>query len=109
MRRMGGHDLDRGGDLVWPVATYEHGENGGCSVTGGLVYGGGRLPGLSRRYVYGDYCAGTLWSLRGAPKGRAAMTRAASCISRRASRTPRNGVSTNAAAPDFAASPMVTG
>ncbi len=71
LRRIGGHDLDRGGDLVWPVATYEHGENGGCSVTGGLVYGGGRLPGLSRRYVYGDYCAGTLWSLRGAPKGRA--------------------------------------
>ena len=70
-RRIGGHDLDRGGDLVWPVATYEHGENGGCSVTGGLVYGGGRLPRMSRRYVYGDYCAGTLWSLRGAPKGRA--------------------------------------
>ena len=70
-RRIRGHDLDRGGDLVWPVATYEHGENGGCSVTGGLVYGGGRLPRMSRRYVYGDYCAGTLWSLRGAPKGRA--------------------------------------
>ncbi len=70
-RRIDGHELDRGGDLVWPVATYEHGDGGGCSVTGGLVYGGGRLPQLARRYVYGDYCAGTLWSLRGAPAGRA--------------------------------------
>jgi glucose/arabinose dehydrogenase len=69
--RIGGHALDRRGDLVWPVATYEHGEGGGCSVTGGLVYGGARLPGLVRRYVYGDYCAGTLWSLRGAAGGRA--------------------------------------
>ena len=70
-RRIGGHELDRGGELVWPVATYEHEETGGCSVTGGLVYGGVRLPALVRRYLYGDYCAGTLWSLRGAPGGRA--------------------------------------
>ena len=65
-RRVGGHDLDRRGELIWPVATYDHGEGGGCSVTGGLVYGGGRLPAMARRYVYGDYCAGTLWSLRAA-------------------------------------------
>jgi glucose/arabinose dehydrogenase len=70
-RRIDGHELVGSGELVWPVATYAHGENGGCSVTGGLVYGGGELPGLVRRYVYGDYCAGTLWSLRGAPGGRA--------------------------------------
>jgi glucose/arabinose dehydrogenase len=70
-KRIDGHELRGGGELVWPVAAYEHGENGGCSVTGGLVYGGGELQGLVRRYVYGDYCAGTLWSLRGAPGGRA--------------------------------------
>ena len=74
-KRIEGHELDRGGDLVWPVATYEHGEGGGCSVTGGLVYGGAQLPGLVRRYVYGDYCAGTLWSLRPAPGGRATDVR----------------------------------
>jgi len=74
-RRIGGHDLDGGGELVWPVAVYEHGEDGGCSVTGGVVYGGGRLRGLARRYLYGDYCAGTLWSLRGAPGNRAADVR----------------------------------
>jgi glucose/arabinose dehydrogenase len=67
--RIGGHDLDPGGELVWPVAQYRHDDVDGCSVTGGLVYGGARLPGLVRRYVYGDFCAGTLWSLRGTPKG----------------------------------------
>src|SRR5688500_15820149 len=41
--RLRNHDLDRGGELVWPVATYEHGDEGGCSVTGGLIYGGRRL------------------------------------------------------------------
>jgi glucose/arabinose dehydrogenase len=67
--RIDGHALDRGGQLVWPVATYEHGEGGGCSITGGLVYGGAALPELVRRYVYGDFCSGALWSLRGTPKG----------------------------------------
>src|SRR5215218_6961262 len=74
-KRIEGHDLDRSGDLVWPVATYTHADAGGCSVTGGLVYGGGRLPALARRYIYGDYCAGTLWSLSPAPGGRAGDVR----------------------------------
>jgi glucose/arabinose dehydrogenase len=69
--RVGGHDLNPAGDLVWPVAQYRHDDRGGCSITGGLVYGGARLPGLVRRYVYGDFCSGTLWSLRGTSKGRA--------------------------------------
>jgi glucose/arabinose dehydrogenase len=67
--RIEGHRLDRGGELIWPVATYSHDD--GCSVTGGLVYGGTRLPAMMRRYVYGDYCSGTLWSLRGTAAGRA--------------------------------------
>lgn len=73
--RVGGHALDRTGELIWPVAVYEHGDDGVCSITGGLVYGGAALPGLVRRYVYGDFCAGTLWSLRGTPDGRAADVR----------------------------------
>jgi glucose/arabinose dehydrogenase len=73
--RVAGHDLDPEGDLVWPVAQYRHGDGGGCSITGGVVYGGTRLPGLVRRYVYGDFCSATLWSLRGTPKGRAADVR----------------------------------
>jgi glucose/arabinose dehydrogenase len=66
-------ERDRGirgdGDLVWPVAAYEHGEGGHCSVTGGLIYRGSRAPRLAGRYVYGDYCSGTLWSLEPKPQG----------------------------------------
>jgi hypothetical protein len=68
-RRVKGHDLEPGGDMVWPVATYDH--DAGCSITGGPIYGGSRLPALSRRYVYGDFCSGTLWTLRSAPRGKA--------------------------------------
>jgi hypothetical protein len=55
------------------VATYTHQD--GCSVTGGVVYGGRRLPGLARRYVYGDFCSGYVWSLKGTPEGRATDVR----------------------------------
>jgi glucose/arabinose dehydrogenase len=60
-----GRKLDRHGDIVWPAATYTHDD--GCSVTGGFVYHGTDLPALSGRYVYGDFCSGTLWSLKPAP------------------------------------------
>src|SRR5215218_6060754 len=73
--RVDGHGLDPSGELVWPVAEYRHDGSGGCSITGGVVYGGARLPGLVRRYVYGDYCAGALWSLRGTPTGGATDVR----------------------------------
>jgi glucose/arabinose dehydrogenase len=65
--RISGHDLDRTGELVWPVATYTHDD--GCSVTGGVVYAGSELRSLQRRYVYGDFCSGSLWSLKGTPQG----------------------------------------
>ena len=45
-----------------PVAEYGHDE--GCSITGGYVYRGTRLPSLYGAYVYGDYCSGNLWALR---------------------------------------------
>ena len=48
--------------LVSPVTEYDRG--GGCSVTGGYVYRGSRLPELSGAYVYGDYCTGKIWALR---------------------------------------------
>jgi glucose/arabinose dehydrogenase len=69
----GDRELDGGGELVWPVAVYEHDD--GCSVTGGYVYRGTALPRLQGRYLYGDFCSGALWSLRGTPKGRAADVR----------------------------------
>jgi glucose/arabinose dehydrogenase len=50
------------GQLVAPVEVYSHHE--GCSVTGGYVYRGRAIPSAVGRYFYGDYCSGTIWSLR---------------------------------------------
>ncbi|MDP9399645.1 MAG: PQQ-dependent sugar dehydrogenase, partial [Actinomycetota bacterium] len=71
--RLAGRRLDRTGELVWPVVTYSHEE--GCSVTGGLVYRAARLERLRGRYLYGDFCTGALWSLRGTPDGGATDVR----------------------------------
>jgi glucose/arabinose dehydrogenase len=68
-----GDDSLTDGELVWPVAQYTHDD--GCSVTGGYVYQGTRLPRLAGRYLYGDFCSGVLWSLKGAPEGHAADVR----------------------------------
>jgi len=62
------------GELVWPVAQYGH--DAGCSITGGHVYAGVRVRRLARRYVFGDFCTGTIWTLRGTPGGRATDMRA---------------------------------
>ncbi|MFQ5535978.1 MAG: PQQ-dependent sugar dehydrogenase [Gemmatimonadota bacterium] len=51
-----------GDDLVLPVAVYTHED--GCSVTGGYVYRGNRIPALHGRYLYGDYCAGWIRTFR---------------------------------------------
>jgi glucose/arabinose dehydrogenase len=48
-------------NAVPPIFTYDHSQ--GCSITGGYVVHDPDLPGLSGRYVYGDYCAGDLRSL----------------------------------------------
>jgi glucose/arabinose dehydrogenase len=49
-------------DLTPPVAEYTHSE--GCSVTGGYVYRGCRLPGYAGTYFYGDFCTGFVRSFR---------------------------------------------
>ena len=48
--------------LEQPVA--EYGRAGGCSITGGYVFRGERLPSLHGAYVYGDFCSGKIWALR---------------------------------------------
>jgi glucose/arabinose dehydrogenase len=45
-----------------PIAEYPHSQ--GCSVTGGYVYRGKAVPAARGRYFYGDYCTGTIWSLK---------------------------------------------
>ncbi len=50
------------GRLVMPVAQYSHQQ--GCSITGGYVYRGSAVPSAKGRYFYGDYCSGTVWSLK---------------------------------------------
>jgi uncharacterized repeat protein (TIGR03806 family) len=50
------------GTLVDPIAVYDHAQ--GCSVTGGFVYRGSRLPEIYGAYLYGDYCSGQIWALR---------------------------------------------
>jgi glucose/arabinose dehydrogenase len=60
--RIADEEPARAGVVVLPVHVYGRGD--GCSVIGGYVYRGVRLPGLRGRYVYGDYCSGRIWSLR---------------------------------------------
>ncbi len=48
---------------VLPVLEYQH-LGGACSITGGYVYRGCRMPNLRGTYFYGDYCAAFIKSLR---------------------------------------------
>jgi hypothetical protein len=44
------------------VLVYGHAE--GCSVTGGHVYRGARMPSLHGTYFYADFCGGWVRSFR---------------------------------------------
>jgi len=49
--------------FVDPVTEYAH-EQGRCSVTGGYVYRGEKIPDLVGTYVFGDFCSGEIWGFR---------------------------------------------
>jgi glucose/arabinose dehydrogenase len=51
------------GRLVAPIYEYSHAD-GGCTVVGGYVYRGRARPAQRGRYTFGDYCSGTVWSVR---------------------------------------------
>jgi glucose/arabinose dehydrogenase len=48
--------------LTLPILEYTHSQ--GCSITGGIVYRGCRLPGYQGTYFYGDYCTAFIRSFR---------------------------------------------
>ncbi|MEO7974523.1 MAG: PQQ-dependent sugar dehydrogenase, partial [Thermoanaerobaculia bacterium] len=52
---------------------YEYGHDAGCSVTGGYVYRGKAIPALAGKYLFSDYCTGTVWSLARDPSGKASV------------------------------------
>ena len=64
-RREGRHDFEgeRPAGAVEPVIEYGR-EGGACTVIGGSVYWGRRIPGLRGAYLYGDYCAGWVKAAR---------------------------------------------
>lgn len=46
-------------DAIAPIYAYDR-SGGGCSVTGGYVYRGTRIPSLVGVYLFADYCEGKL-------------------------------------------------
>jgi glucose/arabinose dehydrogenase len=55
-------------DAVAPIYEYDH-RSGACSVTGGYVYRGSVVAGLTGWYVFGDYCTGVIHVLQPDPAG----------------------------------------
>jgi glucose/arabinose dehydrogenase len=49
------------GGHTGPIFEYSHSE--GCSITGGYVYRGSRIPDLVGAYLFSDYCEGALRAL----------------------------------------------
>jgi glucose/arabinose dehydrogenase len=74
-RREGNHAFqgERPAGAVDPVIEYGR-EGGACTVIGGSVYWGRRIPGLRGAYLYGDFCAGWVRAAR-ARGGRVAEQR----------------------------------
>jgi hypothetical protein len=50
--------------MVFPVLELEHGDDGACSITGGVVYRGSAIPELDGFYLYSDFCGGFLRGIR---------------------------------------------
>ena len=53
--------------LTLPVLEYDH--SNGCSITGGFVYRGCRMPDLRGTYFYSDYCSAFIRTFKGVSGG----------------------------------------
>lgn len=63
----GGHDFyptRKAAPLPIVKPTVEHHHSEARSLTGGVVYRGGKLPGMEGAYIYGDYSTGHIWAVK---------------------------------------------
>ncbi|MEM8488975.1 MAG: PQQ-dependent sugar dehydrogenase, partial [Bacteroidota bacterium] len=51
------------GTLTDPIHEYQHTSGDGCSIIGGYVYRGNKLPALTGQYLLTDYCSKKVWAL----------------------------------------------
>lgn len=49
--------------LTMPLVEVARGDDGSCSITGGVVYRGSAIPELAGRFLFSDYCGGYLRSV----------------------------------------------
>jgi hypothetical protein len=49
-------------DLKLPIWSYRQGSETGRSVTGGYVCRDKHIPGLTGKYIYGDFVSGNIWA-----------------------------------------------
>lgn len=49
--------------LTLPVHEYTH-VSGNCSITGGVVYRGQKIPDFCGTYFFADYCSAQIWSFK---------------------------------------------
>ncbi len=54
--------------LTLPILEYQNG-GADCSVIGGYVYRGARVPQLRGTYLFGDLCSGSVWGAKTLPNG----------------------------------------
>ena len=59
---------DASGSYRFPVVEYSH-VDGDCSITGGYVYRGAEIDDLRGRYIFGDFCTGSVWAVVGDGSG----------------------------------------